>query len=623
MARSGSQTLPTQTKADLNAMLCKHWWKIIFFMGILSLTVSPCSAGAAEGDDGGIVYQVDFEGVVDDRMERDLRLLSTTVTRKDQPPPTLGLLRARVERDIPELVLALRSLGYYGAAIEGEILDELDPVRVTFRVQPGNVYTIRSVTIEKPEDDLELQQHVPSPLDLGLTPGMPADARKILDAEGALAAKMKTRGYPFARVQNTRVVVDHRTEDVSVTFPLVPGPPATFGHTEIEGLTSVAQDHVLVRIPWQKGERYNEDLLQEYRERIADMRLFTLIRISRAQTLDEDGSLPITIELTERKPRTVRAGVSYRTDEGFGATASWEHRNLRGYGERLRTSVVVSEISQSLEGAFDKPDFLRLDQSLGSLVRIAQDETDAYKSQNLETFVLLNRKVARGLNVSAGPGFRLSKVDDKSVGSRTREFALLSFPAQMDWDFSDDLLDPTRGGRMKIQLTPYMDTLDTDISFLKSYISYSHYLPLLQSPSLLLAGRAALGSIAGTSRDNMPSDIRFYAGGGGSIRGYPFQSVSPLDGENVPEGGRSLIEFSAELRWKVTETLGLVTFLDGGGAFEPSYPDFSTSLRYGAGGGVRYFTPIGPLRLDVGVPLNRRPGIDSAVQFYLSLGQAF
>ncbi len=604
-------------------MSFKHCWKIISFMAVLVLTVSPCFVGAEEGNNGGIAYEVNFEGVVDDRMERDLRLLSTTVTRKDQPPPTLGLLRARVERDIPDLVLALRSRGYYNASMEKQIMEDRDPVKVIFQVSPGNVYTIRSVEIEKPEDDPELQRHVPSPGEIGLTPGMPADARKILDAEEALAGTMRTRGYPFARVQNTRVVVDHGTEEVSVTFPLVPGPAATFGQTELEGLDRVERDHVLVRIPWQEGERYNENLLHEFRETLAGMRLFTLIRISRAQELHEDGSLPITVELTERKPRTVRAGIGYKTDEGFGATASWEHRNLRGYGERLRTSVVVSEISQSFEGVFDRPDFLRLDQSLGAHARIGQDETDAYTSQNLESAVMLSRELAEGLNVSVGPGFRVSRVEDKAAGKRTREFALLSFTGHLDWDFSDDLLDPTRGGRLKAQFTPYVDTLDTDISFFRSYLSYSHYLPLLRSPSLLFAGRAALGSISGASRDAMPTDIRFYAGGGGSVRGYPFKSLSPLDEDNVPVGGRSLVEFSAELRWKMTETLGLVTFLDGGGAFEPPYPDFSTSLRYGAGAGLRYHTPIGPLRLDVGVPLNRRTDIDNPVEIYLSIGQAF
>ncbi len=613
---------PAEKGDALIHIVFNHWRRIVVLALVAALFCPPHLFAETEtGEEGGIAYEVDFEGIVDDDLEKDLRFLSNTVIRKGQPPPTLGLLRARVARDIPELVLALRSRGYYSASIDGKILEDTDPVKVIFEVDLGNVYKIHTVEIQRPWDDPELQRHIPTPSELGLTPDMPADARKILDAENALATRMRTRGYPFARVENTRVVVDHRTEQVSVTFPLVPGPAATFGETEIQGLTSVEKDYIKGKIPWQKGDRYNEDLLQEYRKRLTDTRLFTLIRTSHGKELEEDGSLPMTIELTERKPRTIRAGVSYRTDEGFGAAASWEHRNLWRRGERFQTGIVLSEISQALDAAFEKPDFLDPEQTLNASARIARDETDAFTSQNLETAVLLSRNLGRGLKVGAGPGFRLSRVDDKTTG--IEEFALLSFPGHMDWDFSNDLLDPTRGGRLKVQLIPYLNTLDTDITFLKSYISYSHYLPLLESPSLLFAGRAALGSISGTSRDAMPADIRYYAGGGGSIRGYPFQSVSPLDAEDVPIGGRSLIEFSAELRWRITETLGMVTFLDGGGAFEPAYPDFSTALRYGAGAGVRYFTPIGPLRLDVGVPLNRRDDIDAPVQFYISLGQAF
>jgi translocation and assembly module TamA len=164
--------------------------------------------------------------------------------------------------------------------------------------------------------------------------------------------------------------------------------------------------------------------------------------------------------------------------------------------------------------------------------------------------------------------------------------------------------------------------LGSDVSFFKGYGSYSHYLTLLKHPFLVFAGRAALGSMSGVDTNSIPADIRFYAGGGGSIRGYAFQSVSPLlDGD--PVGGRSLLEFSAEFRLRITQTLGLVAFLDGGSAFDSVYPDFDTSLRWGTGGGVRYFTPIGPLRVDVGVPLDRREGLDDAFQVYISLGQAF
>jgi translocation and assembly module TamA len=128
--------------------------------------------------------------------------------------------------------------------------------------------------------------------------------------------------------------------------------------------------------------------------------------------------------------------------------------------------------------------------------------------------------------------------------------------------------------------------------------------------------------MSGAERDEIPADIRFYAGGGGSIRGYAYQSVGPTQ-NNEPIGGRSLITMSAELRIKITEKMGLVAFVDGGSAFESAFQDFEETLQWGGGLGFRYFTAIGPLRLDVGIPINRRAGIDDSFQIYVSIGQAF
>ena len=131
-----------------------------------------------------------------------------------------------------------------------------------------------------------------------------------------------------------------------------------------------------------------------------------------------------------------------------------------------------------------------------------------------------------------------------------------------------------------------------------------------------------MGATSGAERDEIPADIRFYAGGGGSIRGYAYKSVGPRH-ENQPLGGRSVAGLSSELRMNVTDTMGFAAFVDGGGVFESSFPDFGETFRWGAGLGLRYLTPVGPLRLDIGVPLNRREGIDNSFQVYVSLGQAF
>jgi translocation and assembly module TamA len=237
----------------------------------------------------------------------------------------------------------------------------------------------------------------------------------------------------------------------------------------------------------------------------------------------------------------------------------------------------------------------------------------------MESGVTLERKVGKTIKWSAGPAFRWSRVEQFEEKD---EFALIGLQSILDWDRSDNLLDPTRGGRLRVQLTPYWDTLGTSLTFTRGSVSYSHYLTLLEKPHIIFAARAGLGSLVGAERDAVPADLRFYAGGGSSIRGYPYQTVGPLVDDD-PIGGRSLFEVNTELRVRVTRDIGIVGFIDGGSAFEDIAPDFSEDILWGAGLGFRYYTPIGPLRLDVAVPLQRRHGIDDWFQVYVSIGQAF
>jgi translocation and assembly module TamA len=190
------------------------------------------------------------------------------------------------------------------------------------------------------------------------------------------------------------------------------------------------------------------------------------------------------------------------------------------------------------------------------------------------------------------------------------------------WDRSDDLLNPTRGGRLAVANEPFVDVFGNDIAFNKSRLTYTHYLEVLDSPGVVLAGRGSVGTLFGAARDEVPADLRFYAGGGGSVRGFGYQLAGDLDDDHNPLGGRSLLELSGEVRVRLTETIGVVAFVDAGTAFSKEVPDFSETLRIGAGPGLRYFSPIGPVRLDIGLPVNKRDSDDS-FQIYVSLGQAF
>ncbi|MBK5101266.1 MAG: BamA/TamA family outer membrane protein, partial [Desulfobacteraceae bacterium] len=243
----------------------------------------------------------------------------------------------------------------------------------------------------------------------------------------------------------------------------------------------------------------------------------------------------------------------------------------------------------------------------------------AYTSRSFKNVALIERALGTQINLGGGLAFKTSKVEQMGDEQRYR---LLSIPLHLDWDTSDDFLNPTRGGRLAIQCAPTYNILEPRFGFVKGKLSFTRYLGLLQEPLLLLAGRAAAGFMPGAGHRSVPADERFYAGGGGSIRGYAYQSVGPIEGA-TPLGGRSILELSLELRVKLTETFGIVGFIDGGSAFESAFPDFAEDTLWGTGLGIRYFTPIGPLRLDVGIPLTRRENIDDSFQIYVSLGQAF
>jgi translocation and assembly module TamA len=387
----------------------------------------------------------------------------------------------------------------------------------------------------------------------------------------------------------------------------------------IEGLESVDEEVVRARIPWREGRLFDRRLLNEARNRLVALDLFSIVRFSTAEKVDDQGRLPVVLTVVERRHRTFRGGLSYTTDTGPGAKVSWQHRNMRRRGERLDLGVTASPLSQSLSGAFLIRDYLRMNQSLQMEAEFSREDTDAYLSQAADALVTLQRNLGGGMRVGAGAGFRLSSVEEDG---KEDSFGLLYAPVLFALDNTDDPLDPSQGLRLQLNFSPYWDMLDLSLAFSKLSASASAYREVLDDRRLVLAFKAAAGSILGAGRDAVPADIRFYVGGGGSVRGYEYQSVGPLEGTD-PVGGRSFFLVNAEARWKITERYGMVLFVDGGSAYADALAGSGETPRWGAGLGLRYYSPLGPFRIDVAFPLNRREGIDDAFQFYVSLGQAF
>jgi len=561
-------------------------------------------------------YETEFIGDIDSQMRQILSQVSDTVALKERPLVSASQLRRRVRDDIPEFVGAMRSFGYYAPDISYTIHEDETPIRVVFQVNQGPEFLIQEVEVIS--QDPEWDGALPDPEVLGLYKGERIRSSRVKDSTRELDRYLKARGYPFPRSRVQEVVIDHADHSASIYLTFDPGPRAWFGDMEITGLERVQQEVVREKIPWQKGDEFSAPQMEELRRDLSATGLFSVVEVNHGHELDEESLLPMQVQVRERSPRTFRAGLGYQSDIGPELRLGWMHRNLRGRGETLEADLQLSDVERFLGVSYTIPSFMRPDQRLILKSGYREEYQDAYDSTGISATGTVDRDLTDELSVGAGAGYRLARVEQ--LGEKT-DLGLLFFPGSLLFDARDNELDPSQGFRFNLRLTPFVDTMDLETRFLKTYASLSNYLALWPEKRIILANRVAYGAIGAEDRRKVPPDERYYAGGGGSIRGYAYQKVGPME-DGDPIGGLALAEINTELRFKVSRNSGLVLFLDGGQAYENSYPDFSENLRWGTGIGYRYYTDFGPLRADIAFPLNRRSK-DSAYQLYLSIGQAF
>jgi len=566
-----------------------------------------------------VVYDVTVEapGADGDLVER-IESQSDLIGEKGNPPATRAGLNARVANDRDQLTEVLRAEGYHDGRIDIRVTDEAAPLSITITVSAGERFLLRDLRLigvgrYGADDKLIFERE-----NLGLSRGAPARATAVVDAETRLVALLGERGYPFARLGDRRVLVDHATHRVDITLTVDIGPPARFGAVEISGLDRVEPDFVRRRIPWSRGDPYDGRVLAAFRAALVRTGLFDLVTARPADSILADGTVVIRLEVAERKPRSLGVGLSYSTAEGGQGRIFWTHRNLFGAGERLRLELEGGEVTQGGRADFRLPDAFGVDNALTFETRFAREQTDAFETLNFGAGARAERRFTPRLTGSAGVAFDyiVEEKDDTN-------FQLLSAPLALRFDSSDDPFDPKEGARVLLTVTPSADFAGLDVYYLKSEIEASGYLDLAAEPGqAVLAARARVGSIVGAETMRIPASRRFYAGGGGSVRGFGFQQVGPKDASGDPVGGRSVMEVGIELRLRVTETIGVVPFVDGGMVYDEDLPQFDRDLAWGAGLGLRYYTPVGPIRADIATPLNGTSSDDS-FQFYISIGQAF
>jgi len=569
-----------------------------------------------------IPYEVTIAGVDDGDLREALDDASRLRQLADDAPASILALRRRATDDADRLGRVLRSRGHYAAKVEPVIDQDVDPVRVTLTVDPGPIYGIVEFNVEYVDPPPPADADVPRDLAaLELEQGQPARAEDVLAAVAKVGETLRNQGYPFGRTVGHTARVDHADRTMRVTVQAESGPPAVFGSTSFTGLTSVEESYLQRQITFHEGERFDQREIQELRRTLLGTGLFQAVSITPAEAVDADGTLPLTVEVEEADHRSIGVGARYSSSLGLGANVFWEHRNLFNRDEDFRAELDVSERAQTLGADFTKPTFLgRRGQFLRGNAEAAQEEFEAYDRTGILAQVSIERSLSPTWTASIGTGVEYAKITDSK---ETHRSMLWGVPLRAWRDATDSRLDPREGSRLDFGITPYVGSYDGPVMFTRNIAEGRLYYPLTDDGWTVLAGRVAVGAIAGSERDDIPPDKRFYSGGGGSLRGYGYQLATDVDANGSPIGGKSLFEIGLELRRKITQTLGVVPFIEGGRAFSDQMPNPADDLFWGVGLGARYYSPVGPIRFDVAVPLDRRPGVDDPYQIYISLGQAF
>ena len=584
-------------------------------------------------------YEIEFQvaGGDEDQRER-LQAASQLYSERENPPPSSAALVARGRGDYSRLLAALYAEGRYGGTIaitvagqpvEAVPVDAVlpDPVPIRVTVDPGPLFTFGELRIAGRPGPIPDDNDVPpTPEELGLVPGAPAKSTIVLQSETALINSWRELGHPTAKIARRQTVARHATNQLDVTIIVEPRPRAVYGELRVTGTDRMDPAFVARQTGLEPGETFDPDDIELGKEQLRRLDVFQSVQFVEAEQVGPDGTLPMTIQVTERPLRIFGISLTHSTLEGAGVGGYWQHRNLFGQAERLRVEGRVARIGENSVEDYDyfvgativKPGVFTPFTDLTVRVFAEQERPETYLARRTAAKTSLSHRFSDTVSGSAGVSFEASRIEDP-LG--TRNFLLASLPGEIVYDSRDDELNPTEGVRLMFRAEPFHE-FERQNTAIITEAGASAYFALDDESRFILAGRARVGSIAGAGRDEIPANRLFFAGGGGSIRGYGYKNVGPRLPSGEVVGGRSYVDGSLELRTQITDQIGFVPFVDFGNAFVSSFPDFSQDLRVGAGAGIRYFTGIGPIRVDVAVPLNPRPG-DPDFAIYMGLGQSY
>jgi translocation and assembly module TamA len=544
--------------------------------------------------------------------------------RKDKANAAQIDRRSRADADL--LAQLLRSRGYYDAVVEARTEGSGDRLSVVLDADPGSQYHFASV--ELPGLDAAGEDAAALRKSFAVKAGDPVVAQDVIAANLALTQSLGELGFAQAKIGEQEVDVDHQTHLATLVLPVTPGPVAHFGKISVTGQPPFSAHHVGIIARFKPGDKFQRSKIDDLRRALIQT---TLVANADIQVVPVDGGrvVDLAVRLEPAPRHTIAGELGYGTNQGFRAEVDWTDRNFFNPEGAITLRGVIGTKEQLAAIQYRRNNFIQRDQVLNLQVSAGHQQYDAYEAKTIR----LAGNIERQSNFiwqkkwTWSYGGELLGTDERGVFNpdrekETRKFAIAAIPLTLGYDGSDNLLDPTRGFRLLGFLSPEVSAHGGKFIYGRTQVDVSAYHPV--SDRVVVAGRVRFGTIVGASVYDIAPSRRFYAGGGGSVRGYGYQQLGPRDVDGDPIGGRGLAEFSLESRIRLKSfggNFGIVPFVDGGTLTTKAIPDFN-DWRFAAGLGARYYSSFGPIRIDLGVPLNRQKG-DGIVAVTVSLGQAF
>ncbi|KQM18172.1 hypothetical protein ASE73_08065 [Sphingomonas sp. Leaf24] len=544
------------------------------------------------------------------------------------------MVQARAREDEQLAIRIMRAKGYYDGTATSAIENPPgERIRAIVTAIPGKQFTLGSIRIDT-------QPTVPPNLvqrELPLKVGDPVDAERIQAAEANVSLKLPQQGYPFVEVGQRDILLDDTAYTGAYTLPVTTGPRSSFGTYSTTGKLAFDADHVGVLARFKQGELYDNRKVDDLRAALVSTGLFSSVSVEPQRTgqLAPDGTelVNLLVRQDAGPARTLAGEGGYGTGQGIRLEGSWTHRNLFPPEGALIVRGVAGTQEQGAGVTFRRSNAGRRDRTFQILANVSRNNYDAFEAftgtlgirWSYDSTPIWQKRFTYAYGAEL-IGTNEDTYDFDVGGRRRKTYGIAALPLFAGFDTSDNLLNPTKGFRVKLNVSPEASVQGAVRPYGRFMVEGTGYYPI--GESIVIAGRARAGSIQGIARDDLAPSRRYYAGGGGSVRGFGFQELGPRtpevdeDGNNLnrPIGGRSLNEFAIEARYRFGN-FGIVPFLDAGQVYESSLPKGS-DLRFGAGIGGRFYTNFGPLRVDVATPIARRPG-ESKIALYISIGQAF